>query len=215
MPYVISLLDKGPVAPKGTAAEALQPSIAFAKAAGRLGYHRLWLAEHHGVPQRASSAPDILAAHLLAVTKRIRIGTGGVLLQHYSPYKGAEVFGTLAPGRVDLGIGKAPGGMLHGTRAPQSEHGTRRDFVTKLQELTHFLRGTLPADHPLNSALVQPQGVVQRFFWAPRRTAPPWLRGWVGASPMPGITTAIPGRSPALLRPLGASPRWLWRPSSR
>ncbi len=165
MSYVISLLDKSPVAT--TAAEALQTSIAFAKAAERLGYHRLWLAEHHGVPQLASSAPEILAAHLLAVTKRIRIGTGGVLLQHYSPYKVAEVFGTLAalaPGRVDLGIGKAPGGMPHGTRALQSEHGPRRDFATKLQELDHFLKGTLPEGHALNGALVQPQGEVQPFL---------------------------------------------------
>jgi alkanesulfonate monooxygenase SsuD/methylene tetrahydromethanopterin reductase-like flavin-dependent oxidoreductase (luciferase family) len=78
----LSLLDKSPVPPGGTARDALATSIVFAKSAERLGFHRLWLAEHHGVSQLASSAPEILAAHLLAVTRRARIGTGGVLLQH-------------------------------------------------------------------------------------------------------------------------------------
>ena len=122
MPYAISLLDKSPVAEGTSAAEALQTSVAFAQAAERLGYHRIWLAEHHGTPQLASSAPEIVVAHLLAATRRIRIGTGGVLLQHYSPFKVAEVFGllaSLAPGRVDLGIGKAPGGLPYGTKALQ------------------------------------------------------------------------------------------------
>lgn len=161
MPYVISLLDKSPVSPAASAAQALQTSVAFAQAADRLGYHRLWLAEHHGTPQLASSAPEIVAAYLLAATRRIRIGTGGVLLQHYSPFKVAEVFHTLAslaPGRVDLGIGKAPGGLPNGTRALQSEHATpRRGFEEKLIELEQFLSGSLPEAHPFNGATVQPQ----------------------------------------------------------
>jgi luciferase family oxidoreductase group 1 len=165
MPYVISLLDKSPVAPGLTAVEALQTSVAFAQAAERLGYHRLWLAEHHGTPQLASSAPEVVAAHLLALTKRIRIGTGGVLLQHYSPYKVAEVFGVLsalAPGRVDLGIGKAPGGLPFGTRALQSEHGQpRRSFEAKLEELEQFLTDSLPESHALHGAVALPRAPVQ------------------------------------------------------
>lgn len=165
MPYAISLLDKSPVAEGTSAAEALQTSVAFAQAAERLGYHRIWLAEHHGTPQLASSAPEIVVAHLLAATRRIRIGTGGVLLQHYSPFKVAEVFGllaALAPGRVDLGIGKAPGGLPYGTKALQSEHGSpRRSFEAKLEELEHFLSDSLPESHPLHGARALPRPPVQ------------------------------------------------------
>lgn len=118
MSYKISLLEKIPVPEDGTAAEAVATSIAYAQTAKRLGYLRIWEAEHRSVPHLANSAPEVLAAFLLASTRKIRIGTGGVLLQHYSPYKVAEVFGVLAnlaPGRVDLGIGKAPGGLPFGT----------------------------------------------------------------------------------------------------
>lgn len=170
MTYKISLLDKSPVAENGTAAQALATSVAFAQRAEALGYHRIWIAEHHGTPQLASPAPEVLAAYLLASTKTIRIGTGGVLLQHYSPYKVAEVFGvlaTLAPGRVDLGIGKAPGGLPFGTRALQSEFATnRRDFAVKLAELDQFLTETLPETHALFGAIALPRAEVlpERFL---------------------------------------------------
>lgn len=161
MSYRISLLDKSPVAEGGTAAEALATSVAFAQTAERLGYHRIWLAEHHASPTLAGPAPEVLAAHLLAQTRRIRIGTGGILLQHYSPFKVAEIFGvlgSLAPGRVDLGIGKAPGGLPYGTRALQSEHASpRRDFETKIEELEHFLSDSLPEGHPLHGAVALPR----------------------------------------------------------
>jgi len=170
MPYRISLLDKSPVPDGATAAEALATSVAYAQAAERLGYHRLWVAEHHGTPGLASSAPEIVVAHLLAATRHIRIGTGGVLLQHYSPFKVAEVFGllaSLAPGRVDLGIGKAPGGLPFGTRALQVELAQpRRTFETKLEELEQFLTASLPESHPLAGAVALPRPPVlpQRFL---------------------------------------------------
>ena len=88
--------------------------LALAQQAETLGYHRFWIAEHHNTPQLASPSPELLIAWILGQTKRIRVGSGGVMLQHYSPYKVAENFNVLAaiaPGRVDLGVGKAPGGL--------------------------------------------------------------------------------------------------------
>jgi luciferase family oxidoreductase group 1 len=127
-----------------------------------LGYHRFWVAEHHASANYAGAAPEVLAAHLLAQTSRIRIGTGGVMLQHYSPFKVAEVFRVLealAPGRVDLGVGKAPGGLPASTRALQSRHDSARQssFEALLAELEGFLGGTLPAGHPLAGVAITPR----------------------------------------------------------
>lgn len=146
MPYRLSLLDKSLIAPGQTGADALQGSLTSAKRAEALGYHRYWLAEHHGIQGYASAAPEILAAHILAQTKRIRVGSGGVLLQHYAPYKIAETFSvlaTLAPGRVDLGIGRAPGGLPLSTRALQAELSatSAADFDRKLAEVEAWLTG--------------------------------------------------------------------------
>lgn len=146
MSYRLSLLDKSLIAPGQTGIEALQGSLAAAKRAEELGYHRYWLAEHHGIPGYASAAPEILAAHILAQTKRIRVGSGGVLLQHYAPYKVAETFSllaSLAPGRVDLGIGRAPGGLPLSTRALQAELAptSAAEFDRKLSELEAWLQG--------------------------------------------------------------------------
>ncbi len=169
MAYRLSLLDKSPIADGRDAADALATTIAYAELADRLGYHRFWVAEHHGTPALASAAPEALVAHLLARTRRIRIGTGGILLQHYSPYKIAELFGVLAnlaPGRVDLGIGKAPGGLPAGTRALQAELAQPRvAFNRKLADLDAFLRGALPADHPLAGAEALPRaGILPERF---------------------------------------------------
>ncbi len=93
--------------------DALKKAEELAILADELGYHRMWMAEHHGTNTFASSAPEVTAAHLAAKTKQIRIGTGGVMMMHYSPLKLAEVFKTLSafsPGRIDFGVGRAPGG---------------------------------------------------------------------------------------------------------
>ncbi|MFT3688318.1 MsnO8 family LLM class oxidoreductase [Paenirhodobacter sp.] len=141
MSYRLSLLDKSPTHPE---ADALAATVALAEAADRLGYHRYWLAEHHGFDALSSAAPELLVAHLLARTRALRIGTGGILLQHYSPYKVAEIAAVLSHlgrGRVDIGIGKAPGGLPGSTRALQSERAAPRDFETKLAELDAWLKG--------------------------------------------------------------------------
>ncbi len=113
MSYRISLLDKSPIADGETATEALARTLQLAKLAEEWGYHRFWIAEHHNTPQLASPSPELVIAWIIGQTRQIRVGSGGVMLQHYSPYKVAENFNllaTLAPGRIDLGVGKAPGG---------------------------------------------------------------------------------------------------------
>ena len=114
MSYRISILDKSPLAAGETAAQALARTLTLAQHAEVWGYHRFWVAEHHNTDQLASPSPELVIAWLLGHTRRIRLGSGGVMLQHYSPYKVAENFNllaALAPGRIDLGVGKAPGGL--------------------------------------------------------------------------------------------------------
>ncbi|WP_062463319.1 LLM class flavin-dependent oxidoreductase [Demequina soli] len=113
MPTKLSLLDLAFIRPGGTAAESLAHSVELARAAERSGYSRVWYAEHHGMATIASSAPAVVIAHVAAHTSTIRLGAGGVMLPHHSPLVVAEQFGTLAelhPGRIDLGLGRAPGG---------------------------------------------------------------------------------------------------------
>jgi len=161
MSYSLSILDKSPVADGASAHDALRFSVRLARRAEALGYRRYWFAEHHGASVLASSAPEIVAAHVLAQTSRIRVGTGGVMLQHYSPFKVAEAFrvlAALAPGRVDLGVGKAPGGLPLTTRALQSRHDKARklQFPELLAELDAFLGDGVAADHPLAGAQALP-----------------------------------------------------------
>lgn len=144
MSYRLSLLDKSPIAKGESATAALRRTIAFAQRAEALGYERFWVAEHHNTPDLASSSPEILIAALASATKTIRVGSGGVMLQHYSPYKVAENFNlleSLAPGRIDVGIGKAPGGLPLSTRALQAGRSAenRPDFAEQLRELDAYL----------------------------------------------------------------------------
>lgn len=161
MSYRLSLLDKSPVPAGATAAEALAHTVRRAQRAEALGYHRYWLAEHHGNQTLAGSAPEVLAGWVLNATRTIRVGTGGVMLQHYSPYKVAEVFrvlSNLAPNRVDLGIGKAPGGLPQSTRALQAFHdlATKPDFATLLADLDGFIGDGVPATHALAGSVAYP-----------------------------------------------------------
>ncbi|WP_331375256.1 LLM class flavin-dependent oxidoreductase [Sinorhizobium chiapasense] len=157
MPYLLSLLDKSPIEQGHTAADALQATVKLAIRAEELGYHRFWVAEHHNMSNLASSSPEALIAYLLARTSKIRIGSGGVMLQHYSAYKVAETFNllaSLAPGRVDLGVGKAPGGFPLATRALQlaADPASRPDFTDQLSDLNTYLA----ADPNYNGAQATP-----------------------------------------------------------
>src|SRR5215470_17882890 len=156
----LSILDQSPVSDTETAAEAFQHTIELATKAEAWGYHRFWVSEHHGSDRVMGSSPEVLIAHLLAKTTRMRVGSGGVMLQHYSPYKVAEnfnVLASLAPGRVDLGIGRGPGGLPRSTRALQQEMGdTLTPFAEKLRELEQFLHNCLEENHPLYGLQASP-----------------------------------------------------------
>ena len=160
----LSILDQSPMADNETAAEALQHTVKLAQKAEEWGYHRFWVAEHHSSNRNMGSSPEVLISHLLARTDRIRIGSGGVMLQHYSPYKVAEnfnVLASLAPGRVDLGIGRGPGGMPRSTQAlrPQLQHQSgseTRPLSEKLVELKQFLHNRLEKGHPLQGLTATP-----------------------------------------------------------
>lgn len=160
-PYRLSLLDGCPIAEDSNAADAFQFSIALARRAEELGFSRFWIAEHHGSQRWASSAPEILIAHILARTSSIRVGAGGVLLQHYSPFKVAEVFkvlAALAPGRVDLGIGKAPGGMPSTTKALQwcQDMARKATFENQLAQLDEYLVDNESTDWDFSGASAMP-----------------------------------------------------------
>ncbi|ABP60767.1 LLM class flavin-dependent oxidoreductase [Enterobacter sp. 638] len=169
MSWRISILDKSPVAVNETPADALARTLSLAKQAEALGFHRFWIAEHHNTAQLASPSPELLIAWILGQTKRIRVGSGGVMLQHYSPYKVAENFNVLAsiaPGRVDLGVGKAPGGLPLSTRAlqqglNQQEKGT---FADQLTQLNHWLSPVADAQQDAVQAIPLPAVPAERFL---------------------------------------------------
>jgi luciferase family oxidoreductase group 1 len=156
----LSILDQSPVSDSETAIEAFQHTTELAQKAEAWGYHRFWVSEHHGSNRVMGSAPEVLIAHLLAKTTRIRVGSGGVMLQHYSPYKVAEnfnVLASLAPGRVDLGIGRGPGGLPRSTTALQQGGGhAPQPLAEKLLELEQFLHNQLAANHPLYGLQASP-----------------------------------------------------------
>lgn len=171
MEIKLSILDQTPIFEGETAELAFRHTIELAQAAEKLGYHRFWVSEHHDSEKVAGASPEVLISHLLAKTERIRIGSGGVMLQHYSPYKVAEnfnVLSSLAPGRVDLGIGRAPGGLPRSTQALQQGPHTPLSLTEKIKELQQFLHNRLEHGHPLFGLRVQP---------APRNPADIYMLG--------------------------------------
>ena len=158
--FQLSILDQSPVHGSESPADALRRTIELARKAEEWGYHRFWVAEHHGSGRVMGSSPEVLVSHLLAHTSSIRVGSGGVMLQHYSPYKVAEnfnVLASLAPGRVDLGIGRGPGGLPRSTAALRRGDGEpAMTLAEKLGELRRFLDDDLEANHPLNGLQASP-----------------------------------------------------------
>jgi luciferase family oxidoreductase group 1 len=152
-PFRLSILDQSPVAEGSTGAQALRNTIDLARLADELGYHRYWVAEHHGGPMLAGPSPEALVGPIAAATSRIRVGSGGVMLPHYSPFKVAETFSLLAglfPGRIDLGLGRAAGTDPLTTFALQRDRrqASADDFPQQLAELLAYLDDRLPQDHP-------------------------------------------------------------------
>jgi luciferase family oxidoreductase group 1 len=149
----LSVLDQSPIAEGSSGADALRNTLDLARSADRLGYHRYWVAEHHGGPMLAGPSPEVLIGPIAAATERIRVGSGGVMLPHYSPLKVAENFSLLSalyPGRIDLGIGRASGTDPLTTFALQRDRRQAGpdDFPQQLAELLGYLDGTIPEEHP-------------------------------------------------------------------
>jgi luciferase family oxidoreductase group 1 len=149
----LSVLDQSPIPEGSTGADALHNTLDLAALADELGYHRYWVAEHHGGPMLASASPEALIGPIAAATDTIRVGSGGVMLPHYSPLKVAETFTILAalyPDRIDLGIGRAAGTDPMTTFALQRDRrqAAPDDFPQQLAELLAYLEDNLPSDHP-------------------------------------------------------------------
>ena len=168
--YKIGILDQSPIFPGQTAGEALKSTMELAQKAEEWGYERFWVSEHHQTLDLAGASPEVLISHLLAKTTSIKVGSGGVMLQHYSPYKVTEDFqllSLLSPGRVELGIGKAPGGLSLSTQAlSYGGAGSDIDFDERFRALHHFIHDTLPEDHELYGAkpLPKPEEEVPVFL---------------------------------------------------
>src|SRR5690348_17570226 len=186
-PFRLSVLDQSPIAEGSSGAQALRNTIDLARLCDSLGYHRCWVAEHHGGPMLAGPSPEALVGPIAAATSGIRVGSGGVMLPHYSPLKVAEAFSTLAalyPGRIDLGLGRAPGSDQLTALALQRDRRQRSpdDFPQQLAELLAYFDDTLPADHPFARLAPLLPGRPER--------PEPWL---LGSSPQSGIWAAEVG----------------------
>ena len=165
----LSILDQSPIIGGHDAGRAILETLALARRAEALGYYRYWLAEHHAIAALADPCPEVLVARLGAETSRLRIGTGGVLLPYYSAFRTAEAFRMLEalyPGRVDLGVGRAPGGDARTAQAvgggglPDAER-----FPEQVWELGAHLAGRLPPDHPYKRVRLQPEVPTAPEIW--------------------------------------------------
>src|SRR3954470_15546646 len=198
----LSVLDQSPIAEGDTAAHALANTVDLARHAEALGYERYWLAEHHATPALACAAPEVLIAAVAQNTETIRVGSGGVMLPHYSPLKVAEVFSTLAglhPDRIDLGLGRAPGTDPMTMLALQRDrrHAAPDDFPEQLTELLALIEDRVPPDHmPPRQRHLMPGRPERRK---------PWL---LGSSPQSAIWAAelgLPYAFADFINPNGAA----------
>jgi luciferase family oxidoreductase group 1 len=145
-PVLYSVLDLSPIVAGGTAADSFRNTLDLARHAEQWGYHRYWLAEHHNIPGVASAATSVVIGYVAGGTSRMRVGSGGIMLPNHAPLVIAEQFGTLEslyPGRIDLGVGRAPGGDMRTARALRRNLGSSGDtFPQDLEELVSYFRGT-------------------------------------------------------------------------
>jgi luciferase family oxidoreductase group 1 len=168
-PLKLSVLDQSPAAQDKTQDHAIRESLALAKHCDALGYHRYWLSEHHNSASIVGTAPEVLMAAIAATTQRIRVGSAGVMLPHYSTLKVAEQFRVLeaiAPGRIDLGVGRAPGSDRMTAMALNPDLNAAENFPIQVQELGLWLRGEpLPPGHPFREIRAHPQGPTTPEIW--------------------------------------------------
>lgn len=202
MPLTLSVLDQSPISEGMTGGDALHNTLDLARLADALGYHRYWVAEHHGGPMLASAAPEVLIGPIALATQRIRVGSGGVMLPHYSPFKVAEAFSILAglaPGRIDLALGRASGTDPLTTFALQRDRSRAMpdDFPQQLAELLAHLEDDLPEDHPFAR--------LPAFLPGRPHLPEPWL---LGSSPQSAIWAAqlgLPYAFADFINPEGAA----------
>ncbi|WP_046243390.1 LLM class flavin-dependent oxidoreductase [Hymenobacter terrenus] len=165
----LNVLDQSPIRPGATARQAVLETVELAQLADRLGYTRFWVSEHHSTNTLAGSTPEVLIAHLGSQTQRIRLGSGGVMLPHYSALKVAENFRmleTLFPGRIDLGMGRAPGGdRLTAHALNPSNTFSEQDFVEQLLDLQAYLRDEKVPDTIHERVMAIPQAPAAPELW--------------------------------------------------
>jgi luciferase family oxidoreductase group 1 len=204
----LSVLDQSPISANMTGSQALQNTIDLARLADELGYHRYWVAEHHGGPMLAGPSPEALVGPIASATERLRVGSGGVMLPHYSPLKVAETFSVLAglyPGRIDLGIGRAAGTDPMTTHALQRDRSRALpdDFPQQLAELLAYYEGTIPVSNPLHRLMKVLPG---------RPEMPePWLLGSSPQSAMWAGELGLPYSFADFINPNGAEIAALYR----
>ena len=177
----LSVLDQSPISEGMTGSQALRNTIDLAQLTDALGYHRYWVAEHHGGPMLAGPSPEALIGPIASATERIRVGSGGVMLPHYSPFKVAETFSVLAglyPGRIDLGLGRAAGTDPMTTHALQRDRSKAMpdDFPQQLAELLAYYEGKIPISSPLAR--------LAKVLPGRPETPEPWL---LGSSPQSAV----------------------------
>jgi luciferase family oxidoreductase group 1 len=199
---LLSVLDQSPIPEGSTPAQALHRTLDLAELADALGYHRYWVAEHHATPALACAAPEVLIGAIAPRTTRIRVGSGGVMLPHYSPLKVAETFSTLSglyPERIDLGLGRAPGTDPMTMLALQRDRrqAAPDDFIEQLVELLGLLEDRLPPSHPFARHARTLPGLPER--------PEPWL---LGSSPQSALWAAelgLPYSFADFINPEGAA----------
>jgi luciferase family oxidoreductase group 1 len=197
----LGVLDQSPISEGSTGADALANTVDLAQLADRLGYRRYWVAEHHGMPTLASPSPEVLIASIAARTSRITVGSAGVMLPHYSPLKVAETFSMLSglhPGRIDLGIGRAPGSDPQTALALQRDRRQHapNDFPDQLAELLAYLEDGFPAGHPLARLAAVMPGRPER--------PETWLLGSSAQSAIWAAETGLPYAFADFISPGGA-----------
>lgn len=166
----LSVVDQSPAHDGNSQTHGLQRTLELAKTCDELGYHRYWVAEHHATPSYSSPCPEIVIGQIAAHTKRIKVGSGGIMLSHYSPYKVAEVFRTLEaffPGRIDLGFGRAPGGAELPSRAlayPNTPV-SRESYPELVEALVGFADNQIPDGHAFSGLQVTPTDSTAPELW--------------------------------------------------
>ena len=207
-PFRLSVLDQSPVSEGSSGSQALQNTIDLARLADRLGYHRYWVAEHHGGPMLAGPSPEVLIGPIAAATSHIRVGSGGGMLPHYFPFKVAESFSLLSglfPGRIDLALGRAAGTDPLTTFALQRDRrqASPDDFPQQLIELLGYLDDRLPADHPFARLAKTLPGRPER--------PQPWLLGSSQQSAIWAAELGLPYAFADFINPKGAEITALYR----